>query len=102
MFKELIKYYFGYNMALMAHKDKRYDLAMSVCEVMEDPKREKGRGKSSKRSPYVFSKFNKVPEPNDISATIYSKYPSFFNPYESTETSAIQPIKVGKHQFPIR
>jgi tetratricopeptide (TPR) repeat protein len=95
-------YYIGWNMALMAHKNKRYDLAMSVCEAMEDPKREKERAKSSKRNLYVFRKFKKVPEPNDISATVYSRHPRFFNPYQSTETNAVQPIKVGKHQFPIR
>ena len=95
-------YYFGWNMALMAHKNKRYDLAMSICEAMEDPKREKERAKSSKRNPFVFRKFKQVPGPNDISATVYSRYPRFFNPYQSNETNAIQPIKVGKHQFPVR
>lgn len=95
-------YYIGWNMAVMACENKRYDLAKSVSEAMEDPKRENERATSSEKNPYNFARFKKVLEPNDISATVYSRYPRFFNPYQSTETNAVQPIKVGKHQFPIR
>jgi hypothetical protein len=95
-------YYIGWNMAVMACENKRYDLAKSVSEAMEDPKREKERATSSKRKTIDFTRFKKVLEPNDISATGNWRYLRFFNPYQSTETNAIQPIKVGKHQFPIK
>lgn len=95
-------YYIGWNMAVMARENKRYDLAKSVSEAMEDPKRENERATSSEKNPYNFARFKKALEPNDISDTGSWRHPRFFNPYQSTETNAIQPIKVGKHQFPIQ
>ncbi len=94
-------YYFGLEMAGMACESEKNELAIAVCDAMEDPRRERERATSSEH--YIdFNAFKRAIQ-SDRRATWgenWIRNRDRFNPYQSPCTNAIQPITVGRHRFP--
>jgi hypothetical protein len=94
-------YYFGWNMAVMAYHTKNTELIISICDAMEDPKRESERATSGDHC-IDFAKFKSSLESGDtVTINKWIGDRDIFDPYQSDNTNAIQPITIGKHIFPI-
>jgi len=95
-------YYMGFNMVVYAYENGRRDIAVSVCNAMEDPGRENERITSSRRHYIDFAaiKEDLMSEDPERANKWVKDQNRLFNPYQVGGTNAVEVIKVGRHYFP--
>ena|GEM_PF-6385625 len=95
-------YYLAYNMLAYAYENQRQNVAIAVCDAMEDPEREAERATSARDRYIDFAAIKKDILSEDSQGP--SKWtrirPRPFNPYQASGTNAVRALRIGRHTFP--